>query len=335
MSTISDLDNLTVDRLLVVILNYRTPGLTIDCLRSLESEVKSLPGVHVVITDNASGDDSVTAIGQAIATHGWGDWATFVPLDRNGGYAFGNNAAIRPLLASSNPPPYYLLLNPDTVVHPQAIKTLLDFMDAHPEVGIAGSRLEDPDGSPQRSAFRFPTIFSEVESGINTGFIRDKVLAKYVIAPPVPETTCQTEWVAGASMIIRRQVFADIGLLDEKYFMYFEEVDFCLMALKAGWPCWYVPESRVIHLVGQSSGVTDHKKPPKRLPTYWFDSRRRFFLKHYGLAYTATTDLLWMASFSLSKWRLLLNRKPRIDAPNMLEDFAKNSVFVKGGHIQD
>ncbi|NET52965.1 MAG: glycosyltransferase, partial [Merismopedia sp. SIO2A8] len=96
--------------LLVVIVNYRTPNLTIDCLHSLVSEVQSLPGTRVVITDNNSGDNSVEQIQTAIETEGWGDWASLMPLERNGGFAFGNNAAIRPALNSSNPPPYILLL---------------------------------------------------------------------------------------------------------------------------------------------------------------------------------------------------------------------------------
>src|SRR4028118_942340 len=90
--------------LLVVIVNYRTSSLTIDCLRSLVSEVPSLPGMRVVVGDNASGDGSAEQIPAAIASEGWSEWASFVPLDRNGGFAFGNNALIRPVLQSTNPP---------------------------------------------------------------------------------------------------------------------------------------------------------------------------------------------------------------------------------------
>jgi len=240
--------------LLIVILNYRTPGMTIDCLDSLVDEVPFLPGTRVVVTDNASGDGSVEQISTAIETQGWGDWASIMPLDHNGGYAFGNNAAIRPALESTNPPPYILLLNPDTIARPNAIKILVDFMNDHPDVGIAGSRLEDPDGTPQCSAFRFHTALSELDSGLRLGLI-SKVLTKWVVWYPVPEQACPIDWVAGASMIIRREVFEQVGLLDEAYFMYYEEMDFCLQAKKAGWSCWYVPESRVVHLVGQSSGV--------------------------------------------------------------------------------
>ncbi|MCC3415859.1 MULTISPECIES: glycosyltransferase family 2 protein [unclassified Microcoleus] len=320
--------------LLVVIVNYRTPGLTIDCLRSLVTEVRSLPGMRVAVADNASGDNSSEQIAAAIAAEGWSEWASFVPLDCNGGFAFGNNALIRPVLQSTNPPPYFLLLNPDTVVRLGALKALVDFMDSNPEAGIAGSRLEDPDGTPQHSAFRFHDFLTELDFGWRTRFL-SKLLAKWNVAPPISQEICQTDWVAGASMIVRREVFEKIGLMDEAYFMYCEEMDFCLQANKAGWSCWYVPESRVVHLVGQSSGVTDTKKPPKRLPQYWFDSRRRYFLKNYGLVYTALTDVTWASGFGAWRVRRVLQGKPDGDPPKMLTDFIMNSVFFKGGKIED
>ncbi|MEQ8541382.1 MAG: glycosyltransferase family 2 protein [Coleofasciculus sp. D1-CHI-01] len=316
--------------LLIVILNYRTPGMTIDCLRSLVDEVPSLAGTRVVVTDNASGDGSVEQIITAIETEDWSDWASVMPLDHNGGYAFGNNAAIRPALESTNPPPYILLLNPDTIARPHAIKTLVNFMNEHPDVGIAGSRLEDPDGTPQRSAFRFHTAFSELDNGLRLGVV-SKLLEQWVVAPPVPEAACQTDWVAGASMIVRREVFEQVGLLDEDYFMYYEEMDFCLQAKKAGWSCWYVPESRVVHLVGQSSGVTDTKRPPKRRPQYWFDSRRRYFIKNYGWLYASCADIFWASGFTLWRLRRVIQRKPDNDPPQLLGDFLRNSVFLKGG----
>jgi len=306
--------------------------MTIDCLRSLVCEVRSLPGTHVVVSDNASGDGSVEQIKAAIETEGWGDWTSLMPLEYNGGYAFGNNAVIRKVLQSTVQPPYILLLNPDTIVRPGAIQALVNFMDERPDVGIAGSRLEDPDGTPQRSAFRFPNILSELDSGLRLGVV-SKLLSKWVVAPSVPEENCQTDWVAGASMIVRREVFEAVGLLDEKYFMYYEEVDFCLKANKSGWSCWYVPQSRVVHLVGQSSGVTDTKRPPKRLPKYWFDSRRRYFLKNYGWLQAAVADAAWVFGFVLWRWRRVIQRKPDNDPPKLLGDFLVNSVLIKGGQV--
>lgn len=315
--------------LLVVIVNFRTPHLVVDCLKSLQSDVQACGTVQVVIADNASGDDSLTVLQTAIAHHDWQSWAALQALDRNGGFAAGNNAVIRPALDTEHPPDYVLLLNPDTVVRPGALHHLLDFLEQHPDVGIAGSRLENPDGTPQHSAFRFHSIWSEFDQGLRLGLI-SKVLSRWILAPPIEDIPVATDWLAGASMMIRRQVFEQIGLMDDEFFMYYEEVDFCRRARKAGWTCWYVPDSHVVHLVGQSSGVTGEQAYQNRRPQYWFDSRTRYFHKHHPSWYAILTDLGWLVGFSLWQIRRVLQRKPQIDPPHLLQDFWLNSAMVRG-----
>ena len=314
-------------RLLIVIVNYRTAQLAIDCLHSLAPEIPALPaGTRVVVTDNASGDDSGDRLAAAVRDNGWGEWVSIMPLPRNGGFAWGNNEAIRPALRSDVPPQYVLLLNPDTLVRPGAVVALLQFMDANPKAGIAGSRLEDPDGRVQRSAFRFPGVMSELENSLRLSVV-SRALNRFVVAPPPPPEACAVDWVAGASMMIRREVFDAVGLLDEKYFMYFEEVDFCLRANRAGWPCWYVPASRVVHLVGQSSGVTDEKKPKKRRPAYWFESRRRYFLLHSGRAGTFLADSFWVVGHALYRATSVARKKKANDPEGLLGDFVRHNFF--------
>jgi GT2 family glycosyltransferase len=314
--------------LLIVIVNYKTADLTIDCLRSLVPEIGGDPGVRVVITDNRSADNSIERLNAFICQQKIAAKIELMPLDHNGGFAFGNNRGLQPYLAQK--PDYVLLLNPDTVVRPGAIHALVDFMTTHDGVGIAGSRLEDPDGTPQRSAFRFPTIASEFERGIRFGFV-SKLLASRVVAPPVPQENSPTDWVAGASMMIRPAVFDAIGLMDEKYFMYFEEVDFCLQAKRAGLSCWYVPGSRVVHLVGAASELSDARKHRKRRPRYWFDSRRRYFVKNHGMVYAALADLAFVVGFAVWRLRRFVQRKPDSDPPKLLGDSIRNSVFLRGG----
>jgi len=316
--------------LLVVIVNYRTARLTIDCLRSLESEVRSRPDTSVVVVDNASGDHSVEAIDSAIATNGWGKWASVLRSDHNGGFAYGNNLAIRPTLQAPNPPSYFLLLNSDTQVRPGVFKALTSFMEQHPDVGIVGSKLENPDGTNWSTAFRFPSLLSELESGMRLGIV-SKLLSKWIVSQTMTNEPQQVDWLPGASMMIRRQVFESAGLMDEGYFLYYEETDFCLQARRKGWSCWYVPEGSVMHIAGASTGVTTRDDTPKRLPQYLFDSRRRYFVKNHGFLYAALADLAWSLSFALWRVRRAVQRKPDADPPYLLFDSLRNSVFLKLG----
>ncbi|MFN0242933.1 MAG: glycosyltransferase family 2 protein [Planctomycetota bacterium] len=311
-------------RLLIAIVNYRTGALVADCLRSLASEMAELPGALAVVADNASGDGSVELLERTIAEHGFGAWARVLALPANGGFSYGNNRATERFLdhAAVDRPEYVLFLNPDTVVRPGALRALLAFMDAHADVGIAGSRLEDPDGTPQHCRFRFLSIPGELEHTLQIGAV-SRVLARYKIAPPLVDHAHPIDWVSGASMIVRRAVFDDVGLMDEEYFLYYEELDFTLRAARAGWPCWFVPESRVVHLVGQSTGVTNRHEPPKRRPRYWFDSRRRYFVKNYGPTYCAIASLAWLAGTLLRRAIGFVRRRPVDDPPHLVADFLR------------
>jgi len=315
--------------LLVVIVNYRTAELTIQALRSLESELPSVAPARVVVVDNLSGDGSTERIAAAIAERGWDGWVTLIEAHQNGGFAYGNNRGIEAAAARWPRPRYVHLLNPDTIVRPGALATLVAFLDANPGAGIAGSRLEDPDGTAQRSAFRFPGVLSELETSVRLGPL-SRLLCRWVVAPPVTDQVSRADWVAGASMMIRREVFDVAGLLDEGYFLYFEEVDFSLKARHAGWSCWYVPESRVVHLTGQASGVTDPRQRRNRRPAYWFESRRRYYLKHLGRARSGLADLAFTAGSLSWRVRRVIQRRPDVDPEHLLRDFVRHSVFSKG-----
>ncbi len=317
-------------RVLIVIVNYRTGGLVIDCLRSLVGEVRGEGwGADVTVVDNCSGDGSLEAIRGEVEAKGWGSWVSVVGAERNGGFAYGNNVGIREGLSRGERPAYVLLLNPDTVVRPGAIGALVSFMERTPRAGIAGSRLEDPDGSVQVSAFRFPGVLSELESGLRIG-AASRLLSRWRTSPAPRGEEHETDWVAGASMLVRMEVIEALGGLDERYFMYYEEVDFCLRARRAGWACWYVPSSRVVHLVGQASGIRGGEARPKRRPAYWFESRRRYFVTNHGRVRAALADVAWASGFALWRVRRRVLRRPDPDPQNLLGDFVRQSVLLKG-----
>jgi N-acetylglucosaminyl-diphospho-decaprenol L-rhamnosyltransferase len=317
--------------LAVSIVNWRTADLTIDCLRSIAEQIHEVPGCRVFVVDNGSADGSAPKIAAAIERNGWRSFVTLLPLADNRGFAAGNNAAIRAAFALANAhPPFTLLLNPDTVVRPRALRILLDFMRAHPEVGIAGGRSEHPDATPQVCCFRFPNAIGEFGSYLR--LLRFSMLAeRWMPGVPIPEAPRQIDWVSGAVMMVRAEVFSAIGLLDESYFLYYEETDFTVRARRAGWTCWHVPESRVVHLVGQSSGVTNAESLKKRVPAYWFQSRSRYFILNHGRLYAVATDLLVAAALLVWKVRSVVQRKSRVDPPRFLRDLVQHGAICNFG----
>ena len=314
--------------LLVVIVNYKTPDLVCKSLETLVKELEVNSG-RAIIVDNNSMDDSASILSDYIKDNNLQHIVTLVLSDCNGGFAYGNNLAIRDVIQSNNPPEFVYFLNPDAWVLDDAISALLTFMQNKPKIGIVGGGLEDPDGSRQNSSFRFHNWLTEIDRGFNLSFI-SKLLKPWLSSNTTLNVPSKTDWVAGASMLIRTEVFNDIGLLDESYFMYYEEMDFCLQAARSGWECWYVPDSRVVHYVGQSSGITDYKVQAKRRPTYWFESRRRFFLKNYGVFRAMLADTFWLFGFGTWRLRNFLQHQNHNFPPYFLFDSFMNSVFVKG-----
>lgn len=315
-------------KVLVVIVNHRRPDLVEQGLISLESELATIgQGSRCVVTD-ASGDGSDDKIDEAIQRHGFGSWASLMRLDKNGGYGYANNQAIQAALASDDPPEYFFLLNPDAYIYPGAIQELVRFMDERPDVGLAGSRQEQPDGSLNRSAFRFPGVKSELLLGSRLGLFR-RLFPSAEVAFPPPSHAAPADWLSGASLMVRRQVFETAGLFDDTFFLYYEETDLCLRARRKGFRCWYVPTSRVVHLEGQTTGVANPHAPPKRLPRYWFESRSHYFMKNHGPFKKRLADVAWTLGHVSWRMRRRIQGKADDDPPHLLSDFVRFN-FLNG-----
>jgi N-acetylglucosaminyl-diphospho-decaprenol L-rhamnosyltransferase len=320
-------------KLLIVVLCYRVPDLTIDCLHSLSGEIDRVPGARVGVCENGTGGDAAERLRRAIDENGWNSWVDLTVVEVNRGFCGGNNLVIRPALASEDPPEYVLLLNADTIVQEHALDALVDFMDAHPKAGIAGSQLLSPEGEIQASPFRFVGIGSELDRGLRLGAFSNLLSGRLEIDHTKPNPA---EWLAGASMILRTSMLNQIGLLDEGLYTYFDDIDICLRAHRAGWEVWYVPESKVVHLEGASTGIKGSTpQRPKRRPTYWFQARRRFFLKSHGKLYTALADAAFLSGFAAWRLRRLIQRKPDLDPQDFLADSFRNSVFRTGFELRD
>jgi GT2 family glycosyltransferase len=321
-------------RVLVVTVNYRTAALVERSLEALAAERALVPGLACAIVDNASGDGSAAALERAIAARGYGAWARVVVEPRNRGFGAGNNVVLREALAGGDAPELFLLLNPDAVVYPGAVATLRDFLSAHPEAGIVGPATEIGRGALRGTAFRFPGILNAFDEGLQFGPL-SRLLGRFRLAPPPRPDAHRTDWVSGGCMLVRREVFLDVGLFDEGYFLYFEEVDLHLRAARRGWQTWYVPAARVLHDAGASTGVTGERALESRVPAYWFESRSRYLRKNRGGLVKLAADLAWLSGSTLRKLRLLFAREPRPDPPGFYRDFVRFNLLPSSRRRRD
>ncbi len=316
-------------QLAIVTVNYKTPDLTNRCIDAVLKDAQALPPFRMFVVDNNSWDGSPEVIGQHIDARDAGDRVELLVAPVNGGYAYGNNVALRAIRERGLDPAYIWFLNPDTEVELGAGKALIDFLDAHPQAGMAGSGLIDADGTPQISAFRFHAPLNEFLEYMQLGIL-DRLFSDYQVTMPIASVPHRADWVTGASFMITSRCLDSVGLMDEGYFLYYEDVDYGFAAARAGWEVWTVPQSRVFHVCGAATGVLDFNLKQPRRPDYWFESRRRFFLKNYGKTTLLLADIALLTGFSLWRLRRLVQRKPDLDSPGFLADAFRHSVFMKG-----
>lgn len=285
----------------IVILNYKTPDLVVDCLRSLQDQIE--PGIEVVVVDNASDDGSVEKIEAAIDAHRWGSWGKVLSSPVNGGFAAGNNLGIRAIDADA-----YILLNSDTIVLPGSIAELLRAMDLWPGAGLIGPGFVGKDGSRDMSTFRLIRPMSELVRSASTGPI-SRLLARYDVPFQTADTVAEPDWIGFAGVLVRREVIDQVGLLDEGFFMYFEDTDYCRRVRNAGWTILYWPTATVVHMMGGSSKFSSEESSRRRAPRYFYESRSRYFAKHFGHAGLLFANLAWLAGRCVSLPRELLGNK--------------------------
>ena len=288
--------------LAIIVLNYRTAQLTADCLDSLRAEIT--PRIRVLVVDNASRDGSAERIEAHIAARDFGAWARVLRSPINGGFAAGNNLGIREVSARA-----YMLLNSDTLVRPGAVRELLRVSQERPDVGMVGPSFVDGGGHPLDSCFTFPHPMSELLRSANTGLVT-RALRRFETPARHGDSPLEPDWMPFACVVIRREVIDVVGLLDDGYFMYFEDVDYCLKLRAAGWTLLYWPNACVVHLVGGSSDVTAKGAARKRAPRYYYEARARFFTKHFGPGGMLLANAAWMAGRTVSLGRQLLLRTP-------------------------
>lgn len=248
----------------IILVSWNTRELLLACLESLQASIGTLTA-EVVVVDNGSSDGSVEAIRTRFPE------VKLIANGRNLGFAGANNQGMR---ASTGR--YALLLNSDTIAPLGSIERLVRFADARPRAGMVGGLLLNPDGTFQYSFADFPTLASELLSASGLG---ERLIARSFpsYSPARSHRSCRVQVIPGACMLARRSAFEQVGLMDEGYFMYSEEPDWCLRMDRAGWETWYVPEAPIIHYGGQSTRQVRHE-----MLRALYRSKVRFFRVHYG-----------------------------------------------------
>jgi len=252
----------------VIILNWNARDYLIAALRSITMQPPR-HNIEVIVVDNASHLDDSTAVVRR-------DFPVvhLIENSTNIGFAAGNNAGWR--VARGR---HVLFLNPDTVVHEDALDLLIDWMDAHPEAGACGPKLLNSDGSLQASCRTFPSFGTGLFRNTLLGrlFPRNPWTRSYLMRDFQHDRENLVDWLSGSAIMVRREVLEQIGAWDESFFMYCEDVDLCYRLKEAGWGRFYVPQATITHRIGASSDWAQGAMIRRH-----HASMLRFYLKHYA-----------------------------------------------------
>jgi len=277
-------------RLSIVIVSYNTKDKLRMTLRSVFDSNFDFE-FEVFAVDNHSSDGSAAMVRAEFPR------VLLIENSKNSGYAKANNQAIRKARGK-----YVLLLNSDVAVSPSAFDTMVKFMDNNPEAGIAGCKVLREDGrldSACRRSFPTPWVAFSRFSGLQSVFPKSRFFARYHLTFLPENELSEVDSVMGAFLLIRRDVIGKIGLLDEDYFMYGEDIDWCYRAKQAGYKVFYVPTAAAVHYKGSSS-----KRSSKKALFEFHNSMRIFYDKHYKDRYSRFTRFVVMAAI----WKMYFLR---------------------------
>ncbi len=246
----------------IIIVNWNTKEYLLPCLKSI-FKGRQGTGWEVIVVDNGTRDGSREEVKKVFPS------AHLIENEKNFGFAKAANQGLQK--ASGR---YALLLNPDTQVKAGAIERLVSFMDAHSDVGVAGAQLLNADGSKQNSIANFPSLGTEL---LNKSLLRWLFPKKFPGKERNYSEPLDVDSVIGACMMVRRDTLDQVGLLDEDYFLFLEETDWCYQMKKAGWKIYHVPQAEVYHFQGKSAETVK-----KRARIEFYRSRYHFFKKNRG-----------------------------------------------------
>ena len=280
--------DLPVVRLSVIIVNWNVRDLLDPCLASIYAADLPPGSFEIIVVDSDSQDDSVAMIREKYPE------VRLLEQSENLGFTRGNNIGLAQAKGD-----FLLLLNPDTEVQPNALSIMLEYLLAHPVVGIVGPHTLNSDGSHQSTRRRFPTLLTGVfESSWLAVAAPAKVECDYRLLDTDNENIIMVDWVQGSALMLRRDVYSDIGALDEAFEMYYEELDYCRRAKTAGWRVAYLGGAFITHHGGKSS-----EQVAAQTLIHFHTSKLRYFRKHHGIGQYVLLRAILLLQFA---WQLVL-----------------------------
>ena len=298
----------------LVIVTYNSAAVIRDCLASIPVGLPPpSPRAEVIVVDNGSTDGTAEIVQaefpavKLLAGHG------------NLLFAGGNNFGFR--YAAGR---LMMMLNPDTIVHPGALREMVDFADAHPQAGMIAPRLLNPDGTLQHNTFRFPDL-RQAFYGFFERLTPLDSLQNGRYPPEDYERVREVEHILGAALLFRRELYDRLPGMDEQFGIYFEETDWCYRARKAGWTLWYTPTASLTHLGGHSTGQN-----PEKSSAQFYRSQAYFYSKNYGATRYMLLKCVTVAGLSYWLARSLYGRlRGRIDGQKLRRRLASYAEILK------
>lgn len=303
----------------VIIVNYRTAPLALAAAQSALDQRLDGRRLLVHILDNASPGTDARDLEDGIAARNWQGRVSLRCERHNHGFGRGNNLVLFDL-AAREPDSLVLLLNPDATLEPGALARLVRLLDDRPDVAGVGAGILLPDGTPATGAFRFPSLLGEFEFAANFG-PASRLLARYRIPLPPDQPAGPVDWVAGAAVLFRLSALARVGFFDPGFFLYYEEVDLMRRLQRHGLPVWHLPQARVRHSEGTSTGIRSGQRT--RRPAYWFHSWQHYHRRAAGKAKAIALALAHLAGALLNVTQnRLRGQEPSLPA-HYLRDFSR------------
>ncbi len=308
----------------IVTVTYNAASFIEEFLRSIAELFGSRQNYTLILVDNNSSDETCALIKSFISKHNLENRVTLIAQDTNPGFGTACNAGTNHASKSGRTELVWFL-NPDTVISVEAADALLNEFTRNAEATFVGSVLKDEDGEVRAGGFRFPKLLNTISHHLKLGLF-DKLLPSTTTAIPMKQAPFRVDWLTGASFMVKREVLAGLNGFDTKFFLYYEEVDLFLRAARAGYQAWSTPESIIFHSSGASTGINTRKQnKPKRLPKYWYESRRHFYIKNFGRTYLILLNIVLTVCYGLLCLRSLIQKKSNPFADHYLRDILSHS----------